>query len=223
MHLCYSRSVQQRIEKEYGIPTAFLPFGFELEEEVFNEIKNQSEILAACFIGNPDKIRVEHLIFLAKSGLQIDVYGHGWNRFLPKLPNVRIFDAVYEKDFWRTLHSYRLQINIFRPHNRGSHNMRSFEVPASGTIMLAPDSSEHREFFQPGEEIFTYSSKRELVAQARFILELSAQEASRIRDNARQRAVNSGYSYRNRAFQACRAIEQLLESKTSRTLAAAQN
>ena len=41
-----------------------------------------------------------------------------------------------------------------RIHNPDSHNMRSFEVPGVGGIMVAPDTKEHRIFFEVGKEIF---------------------------------------------------------------------
>jgi hypothetical protein len=210
LHLCYSHDVQRRIETEYGIPTAFLPFAYEMVDSIFEEVQHEPEISAACFIGNPDRIRAEYLVALANSGLPVDVYGHGWEQILPKSASVRIFDAVYGNDFWRKMRAYRLQINIFRPHNEGSHNMRTFEIPAVGGVMLAPDSPEHREFFRPGEEIFTYRSKAEMVTAAKLILELPATEVTAIRRRARSRSVLSGYSYEHRAGQAVEAFRQLL-------------
>jgi len=213
LHLCYSRELQQRIEREYGIPTAFLPFGHALEEQQFEQVKDGPETLTACFVGNPDKIRTEHIQALSDSGLYVDVYGHGWDRMLPKTPNVRIFDAVYGVEYWQKLRAYRLQVNIFRPHNEGSHNMRTFEVPAVGGIMLAPDSPEHREFFKTGKEVFLYRTKAEMAEVAKHILALPAAEAARIRASARARSVNAGFSYQDRAAQAYRAFQNLLEGR----------
>jgi spore maturation protein CgeB len=211
LHLCYSRSVQLRIEQEFGIRTAFLPFGFELNQADFNQINKVAEIPRACFVGNPDGIRVEYLLAAAESGLLVDVYGNDWRQHLPDVPNLQIFDPVYEQDFWVKLRTYRLQLNIFRPHNRGSHNMRTFEVPGAGGIMLAPDSPEHREFFEEGKEAFFYQSKDEMVEKARQILALPAAQAAEILQRARQRSVSSGYSYEDRTRQAAQAFEQLLK------------
>ena len=213
LHFCYSRSVQRRIEQEFGIPTAFLPFGFELVQQDFDKIKNTPETPRACFIGNPDDNRVANLVAVAQSGLLVDVYGHGWRRHLPEVANLQVFDAVYGLEHWRKLRSYRLQLNIFRPHNEGSHNMRTFEVPGAGGIMLAPDSPEHREFFEDGKEAFFYQSKDEMVEKAKQILALPAEEAAKIRERARQRSVSSGYSYEERTAQAARAFRQLLKGQ----------
>lgn len=210
LHLCYSRPVQRRIEQEYGIRTAFLPFGFELSESDFESIEGVPEINRGCFVGNPDKIRVAHLQAFAGSGLPVDVYGHGWERHLAPSANVRIFDAVYGLEYWRTIRSYRLQLNIFRPHNEGSHNMRTFEVPAAGGIMLAPDSPEHREFFTPEQEVFLYRAKDDMVDQARRVLSMPPVQARLVREAARGRSVRSNYTYENRAAQAAEAFKSLL-------------
>jgi hypothetical protein len=213
LHLCYSREVQRRIEADLHIPTAFLPFGFELDEDVFNDASALPELPAACFIGNPDAIRTAHIRALADGGLPIDVFGNGWEKFLKNTRNVRVHKAVMGREFWQKMRAYRLQINVFRPHNEGSHNMRTFEVPAVGGILLAPDSPEHREFFRPEEEIFLYKTKSEMVEKARQILDLPAGIAADIRRKARNRSLLAGYSYENRAAQAYRAFFQLLENQ----------
>ncbi|MEO1257487.1 MAG: glycosyltransferase [Bacteroidota bacterium] len=199
LHFCYSNAVAERIENEFGIKTKILPFGYEIKDELFHEIKNTPEIIKACFIGNPDPIRADHLRALAESGIEMDVYGHSWEKYLSADSRLRVFDATYKKDFWIKMRAYRLQINIFRPHNIGSHNMRTFEIPAIGGIMLAPDSPQHRAYFNAGKEAFFYQSKKELIAQAKHVLSLSKEAATTIREKARRRSVEGEYNYAGRA------------------------
>ncbi|WP_457825271.1 glycosyltransferase family protein, partial [Staphylococcus aureus] len=66
-----------------------------------------------------------------EAGLPIDVYGLNWDRHLAPSPLLRLNGFVSGDDLLRTLRRYRVQLNVFRPHNGGSHNMRSFEVPAA--------------------------------------------------------------------------------------------
>lgn len=213
MHLCYDKRVAQRIEKEFGIQTAMLPFGYELSEADFNEIKNAEEVNEACFIGTCDKIRVDHVMHVASHGIPVNVFGNSWAKMLPgSAKNVIVHDPVYGKDFWLNMRKYRLQLNIFRPHNIGSHNMRTFETPAVGGIQLAPDSPDHREYFEPEKEIFLYRSKGEMVSRAKEILALSKAEADIIRQRARNRSVSCNYSYERRAKQALDAFNELMET-----------
>ena len=84
-----------------------------------------------------------------------------------------------------------------------------FEVPAVGGIMLAPDSPEHRAFFEIGKEIFVYQNKTDLIEQAKYILSLSPDAAEEIRKNARQKSLEAGYAYEDRAKQLYESLMKL--------------
>ncbi len=199
-HFSYNLSLQKQIGESFHLKTAFLPFGFELPEADFLLAQQQPEINAIGFIGNPDKTRVNRIALLAANGFRVDVYGHGWHRTsLSKLKNVNIYDAVYGNEFWWKLRQYRVQLNIFRKHNGGSHNMRSFEIPAAGGIQLTPFSDEQALFFEEGKEIFFYRNEEDLLKQAGNLLSASAAEAAVYREAARKRSVDSHYSYYDRA------------------------
>lgn len=210
LHFCYSRDVQRHIERKYAIPTAFLPFGYELSEAVFQKAAQSPEILRACFIGNPDAIRVKYLKTLVENAVPLDVYGHGWAKHLPGSPGLQIQDAIYGEQFWKKMRAYRVQINVFRPHNEGSHNMRSFEIPAVGGVMLAPDSPEHRAFFEAGKEVFLYSGEAELTDLAKKILSFSDEQTLAVRNAAREKSQNAGYSYERRVLQVAEVLEKAL-------------
>ena len=110
-------------------------------------------------------------------------------------------------EFWKTLIKYRVQLNLMRPHNLDTHNMRSFEIPGVGGIQLAPDTPDHKIYFEPGKEIFLYTDIAGCVNQIMKLLALKANEAMEIRNCARMRSINSGYSYKDRAEQALEKIK----------------
>jgi spore maturation protein CgeB len=200
LHFCYNSSLQKQITEKFGIPTVFLPFGYELSEQEYAAALSGAETNRICFIGNPDKIRAAKLSLLAKTGLPVDVYGHGWDGALGKNgTDIRIFDAVYGMEYWKKLRQYRIQLNVFRRHNAGSHNMRSFEIPAVGGIQLGPYSDEQASFFLEGKEIFFYRNDDALLKQANDLLRASEDEANRYRAAARERSLASHYSYFDRA------------------------
>jgi len=211
LHFCYSLLVKQRIEQEYCLPAIHLPFGYELSEEDFRAVEGEKEILKICFIGNPDAIRVEHLQYLLKQGLPIDVYGHDWEQHLRKsdFPLLTIYPAVYGLEFWRTARKYRVQLNIFRKHNEGSHNMRTFEMPAVGGIELSMHSLEQEFFFKESGEIFLYRNLVELYLKSKSILEMPSSLISEIRADARGKSLDSHYSYENRAWELFMSISEL--------------
>jgi spore maturation protein CgeB len=77
--------------------------------------------------------------------------------------------------------------------------MRSFEIPAVGGIMIAPDTPEHRMFFEDGKEIFLFKNSDECAAKINYVMRLPKNEANKIRSNARDRSIASAYSYKDRA------------------------
>ncbi|MBS1596785.1 MAG: glycosyltransferase family 1 protein [Bacteroidetes bacterium] len=210
LHFTYNLSIKKKLEGEYRCKTAFLPFGFELSEAQYRNSIKEKEILKICFLGNPDNDRAAFVRELADGGIEIDVYGNDWSHFL-KHRHVKVFSAVYGDNFWKILRRYRIQLNLMRKHNEDSHNMRSFEIPGVGGIMLAADTAEHRFFFEEGKEIFLFSDKDDCLKKIKTILSLGQQRVQDIRDSARYRSVNSGYTYKDRTKQAIQELEKLYE------------
>ena len=198
LHFTYNLEVKERLEREYKAKTVFLPFGFDLNNNLFDDCAQQKEILKLCFAGNPDEKRAAFIKKLARAGIPIDVYGNHWEQFIND-PSVTVHAPVYGSEFWKILRRYRVQLNLMRLHNENSHNMRSFEVPAVGGIMLAPDTPEHRMFFQDKVDLFLFSTVEECILLAQSILGLSEMEAVKIRQNARARSLLAGYSYKERS------------------------
>lgn len=198
LHFCYSKLLMQQIEKEYKIPTAFLPFGFELSQQDYDICQQETEIPAVCFLGNPDNERVAFIKQLVALKVPITIHGHHWNRYFKNNAYVTLQEACYQLDYWKTLRKYKLQLNILRKHNVDSHNMRTFEVPAIGGIQLADDTTEHRLFFEPEKEIFLFKGVENCAEKIRHILSLDTNQLSLVRKNARLRSLAADYSYKNR-------------------------
>lgn len=208
LHFTYNLDIQKRLGDEHKIRTAYLPFGFDLSDDLFAECTTQQEICKACFLGNPDKQRAAFILALAQNGIKIDLYGNNWYKFV-KHENILSHPAVYGNELWKVLRRYRVQLNLMRVHNENSHNMRTFEVPGVGGIMVAPETSEHKLFFESGKEVFLYKDVEDCIEKINYILQLSEIDACAIRDAARKKSIDAGYSYKDRAFAALSAIKLL--------------
>lgn len=217
---CYSRDLMHEINCRYGgkVKTVYLPFGYSHKDIAMHPLPSSemevSEVQKICFIGNPDsELRYNTLAELIRRKLPIDIYGLGWKKYFNnKNDQTFIFPGVYEMEYWKTLQKYRVQLNIFRPHNINSHNMRSFEIPAIGGIQLAPSSIEHEELFTEGKEIFLFKNLDELENKARFLLDLSVKDALEIRKSSQARSTRSGYSYDDRAQIVYQAFKELCQN-----------
>jgi spore maturation protein CgeB len=198
LHITYSLKIQGQLKKKFNIPTALLPFGYELPDDVYAELPSEDR-KRVCFVGNADNKRADLINFLASKNLAVDVYGSGWNKLLRQSKCLTIFPQVVGHRFWETLRRYRVQLNILRKQNEDSHNMRSFEIPGAGGLMLAPDTVEHKLYFHPEREIFLYRDFESCLKKCKDLLDLRVEEANEIRASARKRSEASGYSYKNRA------------------------
>jgi spore maturation protein CgeB len=208
LHFTYSLEVKARIEQEFNSRTVWLPFGFEISPGLYDRCAAEVELNKLCFVGNPDKHRVKFLEDLADQGIAVDLYGFHWHKFIGH-PLVNLHPPVYADQLWKTLRRYRVQLNLMRIHNLNSHNMRTFEVPAVGGIMLAPSTKEHSLFFTDQKEAFFFTQIDDCVKLIKRILSLSPSEANEIRKAARNRSLESKYDYQNRVAQTLEELRKI--------------
>lgn len=183
LHLTYDLWVKEKIYSEFNIRTEILTFGF--DETAFQNIdlNSEDEVLAVCFLGNPDSYRAAILNSLLKKGIAVHLYGNNWNKFI-KHELAVIHNPVYGHEFYKTLRKYRVQLNIMREHNLNSHNMRSIEIPGVGGVMLAPQTADHSTFFNVEQEIFLYHNELSLFKEAKRILTTDKLTIDKLRKEA---------------------------------------
>ena len=209
LHFTYNLAVQNELQKRSLGKTAVLPFGFEISQKLFDQCVAVPEVNGVCFLGNPDPARARFLVELAEAGIAIAIYGHHWEKFVSH-KNIRLFDAVYGDEFWKVLRQYRVQINLMRVHNLDSHNMRSFEVPGVGGIMLAPDTVEHRIYFDNEKEAFLFQNTSDAIRIIQRLLTSERSYVDAVRAAARARSLRDGYSYEARSVYALSEIHKLV-------------
>lgn len=71
-------------------------------------------------------------------------------------------------------------INLYRPQNRDSHNMRTFEVPAYGGLLISERNDETICFFPENECAIMFSSPEELREKILWVIE-NREAAEKIR------------------------------------------
>lgn len=127
----------------------------------------------------------------------VDLWGARWSRIGPELAarhhihRASAFGAATSKLY--SLAS--VSLNVVDDLNLPGHNMRTFEIPASGGVMLAQYSEEQAAFFPENEGAAYYRSPEELDGKIEWLLrDDSARE--RIRGNAVKLAASQTYADR---------------------------
>lgn len=191
--------------KNLGVQSVKIPFGFDEKGFVYKELEPSEEIRKTCFLGNADKFRVKFLNDLAKMGLKIDVFGENWGQFSLN-PSINVGSAKYGNEFWITLQKYAVQLNLLRPHNLHSHNMRSFDIPGAGGVMLAPFTEDHANFYKDCQDVFLFNNTEQAFDIAKQLTNLTFEERSEIRRQARKKSVEQ-HTYAARVNQLLNCIE----------------
>ena len=153
----YTASGARRVE--------YLPFA--RDPEMHSPVEGvEDPEFDVVFAGNLDSGRVAWLESLR--GFRIALFGERTKEAIPvgsALHSATTFPAVYGMELARAVARAAISINIMRPQNQGSHNMRSFESPACGAFTLSQRTPELVELFREGEEIACFGSGDELKEQ----------------------------------------------------------
>lgn len=155
----------------------YFPFGF--EEELFNQIPKivdseyQSEV---CFVGTWEPGREEWLTNLLARlpHLNLAIWGDLWGKNIsPKhILHTKIRgQALYGEKMLAATQGADIVLNFIREQNATAHNMRTFEVPASGAFLLTQRTYEQAVLlFTEDESIACFENLSELVDQVTFYL-----------------------------------------------------
>ena len=123
------------------------------------------------FIGTFEKQRARSMLYLAKHGVQVRVWGGNWQTWKSKHANLKIEDGpVYGKEYASTLFRTKINLCFLRKHNADQQTNRTFEIPACGAFMLAERTPDHLRLFREDLEATYFSSNAELLRKVRHYL-----------------------------------------------------
>jgi spore maturation protein CgeB len=183
-----------------GVPaTHYLPFARDprLHAPVTERI---APIYDVVFVGNLDVDRVRYLDALAPDH-RVAVFGERTTAAVPRgsaLSRATFAPAAYGEELARALASGAISLNVMRPQNAQSHNMRSFESLACGAFTLSQRTPELVELFDEGEHIVCFEGEAELrEAVARWLPDVVGRAAigragyERVRDDTYARRAST--------------------------------
>ncbi len=216
LYINYAGSVSAELAKRYQVAVATIPFGYDNRpfqtpaEEWLKELRSR-----LIFIGTFDRERANFLHRLDEESLVI--FGDDkWRTRTSAYRSLRksfsgrsLFEEAYKSAHATALAS----INLLRKQNldEQSHNMRSFEIPGYGGLMLSNRTSEQECFFEDMKEVVFFDDTHELRDKISY-LKNHPEKVENMKKAARRRSEISGYSYQHRSREMHDLFRQYLKS-----------
>lgn len=161
LHFTWNSHLKQHFWEVGARNVEFLPFAYDPQLHFPVEVHEQKWQFDAVFVGTYSAHRDKLLSQVV--GCKVAIWGNGWERSTHVPKDWLKGEAVYGEQSTRLLSLAPAAINILRPQNAGSHNMRTFEIPATCNAMLTTRSEEQSLWFAEGKEMECYSDPNELV------------------------------------------------------------
>lgn len=148
-----------------GVTAAYLPFG--ADPDLFRPLQainclECSQRHAVVFIGKHSDKREVHIGAIRRHSVAL--WGSGWNRAAAGFNGRHQIhqSAAFGEDCARLYSTADVSVNVVDDLNMPGHNMRTFEIPASGGLMLSTYTAEQAELFPEGEAALYYRDPAEI-------------------------------------------------------------
>lgn len=195
-YVTWTDALGDRLRSAGAKRVLILPFGWSRDLHTPPTACDPSLESSVVFVGSWDRCRERTLVEAYHP--QLKIFGHGWQRVGLKSPLRPLIEPVnlYGNELRSVVASAAGCVNLLRPQNSTSHNMRTFEVPAMGGMQLLPRTRDHQGWFPEGRASLMFSGAAALRKCIR--LSLSGQARLRsIRTEGERRV--AGHSYDDRA------------------------
>jgi spore maturation protein CgeB len=182
-----------------------LPFGY--DSRFFHHVPHSEHdgyLYDVFFAGGADADRIGYMSALARSPLKLGLYGSYWDRF--RETQGLSLGYADPHNLSTLIARSNSGLCLVRKANRDGHAMRSFELAACRTAILAEDTTEHREIF--GTEKALFFTTPEEAVEAGLLVKTNHQLRSSLISNAAKLTENGKNSY----FERLQSIVSLSES-----------
>lgn len=166
------------------------------------------------FVGHyePDG-RDANLEFLLQNGVPLRIFGPEWHRTTQPAVRAQNPQILHGEDYVRTLAGAKIALVFLSVRNKDFYTTRCFEIPACGTLMIAPRNQLLKAMFAEGREAVYYDGKEELLEKIRFYL-TNDDARQRIARAGYERCIRDGHSNIDRAREALCAAEEIFAERS---------
>jgi hypothetical protein len=165
----YSDSICRRLMSELSLSASVIPFGFDPID--YQPDSDRIAEWDVTFVGQHSAHREQTLREIAHAGITLRVFGPNWQIAQSVVRNCWDPTPVFGPDACHRYHLGRVGVNILHPQNNvGSHNMRTFEIPAAGRKMLTTETAQQRHLLKGISGIEFYLTGKDLVRQLKSMI-----------------------------------------------------
>jgi spore maturation protein CgeB len=195
----WERSLVERLRND-GVEVKYLPFAVDPElfmpqpgdEGLRCEVCNGTHDVA--FVATYTRFRCAEVAAVRKH--TVGIWGGNWPRKWRALAGQhRVHAPVWGREVGDIYARAPVSLNVLNAENLGGPNMRTFEIPGSGGVMLARYSAAQDEFFPENEAAVYYRSPEEMDDKIDLLLH-DRELRLRIRRNAARLAAAQTYDVR---------------------------
>lgn len=175
--------------------------------KIDESISADMEIPKVIFLGHMENDeRTEYLDALVSRGIEIGVRETSeWKQYAKGRKNIVLFHETLEH-YNEIINRAEIALVFLSKINRDTYTRRCFEIPVTGTLMLAPYTDDLATLYKEDEEVVFYRSKEDLVAKVEYYLG-HPEEGKRVGMNGRERVLRDGHEAKDRV---CQVIEDMV-------------
>jgi spore maturation protein CgeB len=168
-----------------------------------------------CFVGTWEPERERML--KALTDFDLAIWGGGWSERAVdrRLMSCWRGPAQYGRDMCEIYASSKIVLNLVRTQNGNAHNMRTFEVPATGAFMLSTRTEEQQALLEEGKGAAFFNDTTELRDQIAYYLEREPERKS-IAAYGHRMILRGKHTYRDRMQQLLLISIDLLSDREDR-------
>lgn len=209
VYFIWSKALMPRLEAAGACRVEYFPFAYDPEIHHPVLTRAQSFLPDVVFVGSWDEEREKWLSGL--EGYNLVIWGADYWRKRCKSKFLRSCWRGHEamgEELCEIIGAAKVNLNILRLQNKGSHNMRTFEIPACKGFMLHERSEEAVGFFREGKEAEFFGSPAELREKIDFYLR-NDEARFRIAQAGYERCIKASYCYDESAKRVLAVYEEL--------------
>ncbi len=185
----YKRAGAKRVHLTYqGYDSRFYP-------RTVSEPERSQYDSDVCFIGHTQPHYAERLKVLSTLGIKLRIWGDQWPAYAKRHSWARglVSSGLWGESYPTALACAKIGLGLLGKHIPETSTTRSFEIPATGTFLLAERTELHQQLFEEGKEAEFFSSDDEMIDKAKYYL-AHDEARRRIAAAGRARCERSGYS-----------------------------